>query len=434
MDLMLRGLVNEEPNTLLTTEKRVKMEGILKSGRPLKVYWGTAPTGTPHVAYFVPMSKIADFLRAGCEVTILIADLHAYLDSQKSPEGLLAHRSRYYEEMIKGMLGKSLRVPIDKLKFARGMDFQMSAKYTMDMYRACTVTTDRNAKKAGADVVKQLESAPMSGLMYPILQALDEEYLGVDVQFGGLDQRKIFVLADDVLPKLGYEARIHLMNPMVPGIDGGKGNKAAGESKKKDTAAGAAGEDEEAAEEVKVVEKMSASGGGKIDLLDTREMVKSKVDKAVAAAGRDGVDGNGLLAFIRMVLFTVNSSFTVKRPVKHGGESVYKSYAEVEAAYAAGTLHPADLKPAVCEEINLLLDPIRAMFSTPEMQTLCRLAYPDKYTIPAPAATAGAGGAPAPSTTAAAPAPVPAKKGGGSGESGKKAGKKGGKGTGKKAA
>ena len=36
--------------------------------RDLKVYWGTATTGKPHIAYLVPMSKIADFLRAGCEV------------------------------------------------------------------------------------------------------------------------------------------------------------------------------------------------------------------------------------------------------------------------------------------------------------------------------------------------------------------------------
>jgi tyrosyl-tRNA synthetase len=37
--------------------------------RDLKIYWGTATTGKPHVAYFVPMAKIADFLRAECEVT-----------------------------------------------------------------------------------------------------------------------------------------------------------------------------------------------------------------------------------------------------------------------------------------------------------------------------------------------------------------------------
>lgn len=45
-----------------------KLEAVLKE-RDLKIYWGTATTGKPHVAYFVPMSKIADFLRAGCEVS-----------------------------------------------------------------------------------------------------------------------------------------------------------------------------------------------------------------------------------------------------------------------------------------------------------------------------------------------------------------------------
>lgn len=34
----------------------------------LKIYWGTATTGRPHIAYFVPISKIADFLKADCEV------------------------------------------------------------------------------------------------------------------------------------------------------------------------------------------------------------------------------------------------------------------------------------------------------------------------------------------------------------------------------
>jgi tyrosyl-tRNA synthetase len=47
----------------------------------------------------------------------------------------------------------------------------------------------------------------MSSLLYPILQALDEEYLGVDIQFGGVDQRKIFTFAREHLPKLGYKRR-----------------------------------------------------------------------------------------------------------------------------------------------------------------------------------------------------------------------------------
>lgn len=41
--------------------------------RDLKIYWGTATTGKPHIAYFVPMTKVADFLKAGCEVGFEIA-------------------------------------------------------------------------------------------------------------------------------------------------------------------------------------------------------------------------------------------------------------------------------------------------------------------------------------------------------------------------
>ena len=33
--------------------------------RPLKIYWGTAPTGRIHIGYLLPMMKLADFLRAG---------------------------------------------------------------------------------------------------------------------------------------------------------------------------------------------------------------------------------------------------------------------------------------------------------------------------------------------------------------------------------
>ena len=101
-----------------------KLKEILKE-RELKVYWGTATTGKPHVAYFVPMSKITDFLKAGCEVTILFADLHAYLDNMKAPWELLELRTSYYENVIKAML-ESIGVPLEKLRFIKGTDYQLS--------------------------------------------------------------------------------------------------------------------------------------------------------------------------------------------------------------------------------------------------------------------------------------------------------------------
>ncbi len=65
---------------------------------------------------------------------------------------------------------KSIGVPLDKLKFIRGTDYQLSREYTLDLYRLSSVVTEHDAKKAGAEVVKQVASPLLSGLLYPGLQ------------------------------------------------------------------------------------------------------------------------------------------------------------------------------------------------------------------------------------------------------------------------
>lgn len=61
-----------------------------------------------------------------------------------------------------------------------------------------------------------MSTAPlMSNLLYPILQALDEQYLDVDTQFGGVDQRKIFMFARANLPKIGYQKRYNPAHQIV---------------------------------------------------------------------------------------------------------------------------------------------------------------------------------------------------------------------------
>ena len=164
-----------------------ELRRIVDGGGALKVYWGTAPTGRPHVGYFVPMCKIADLLEAGCEVTILFADLHAYLDNMKAPWELLDLRVQYYEAVIKAMLS-SIGVPLERLRFVRGTDFQLSREYTLDVYRLASLVTEHDAKKAGSEVVRQVEHPRLAGLLYPGLQALDEQHLQCDAQFGGVDQ------------------------------------------------------------------------------------------------------------------------------------------------------------------------------------------------------------------------------------------------------
>lgn len=324
-----------------------QLKEILKE-RDLKVYWGTAPTGKPHVGYYVPIRKIGDLLKAGCKVKILFANLHAFLDNQKAPWELLEFRTKYYEFIIKEML-KSINVPLDKLEFVKGTDFQLSEDYTLDMYKISALASVRDTKKAGAEVVKQLENPKMSPLLYPILQALDEQYLDVDAQFGGVDQRKIFMFAREFLPNIGYEKRIHLMNPMIPGLTG---------------------------------DKMSSSDiNSKIDLLDDEKSVNKKMNKAFCEEGI--VEGNGVLAFVENVIFPIkqdlNEEFVIERPEKFGGNLSFKSYEDLEKAFVEKELHPMDLKQAVGKEINTLLTPIRNAFNKDKkIQEITQKGYSDE--------------------------------------------------------
>lgn len=338
-----------------------KLEEILKE-RDLEVYWGTATTGKPHVGYFVPMTKIADFLRAGCKVTILFADLHAFLDYQKAPWELLKLRTEYYEAVIKATL-ESIGVPITKLKFVRGTDYQLSREYTLDVYRLTALTTEHDAKKAGAEVVKGSDNPLVSGLLYPLLQALDEHYLKCDAQFGGVDQRKIFTFAEEYLPRLGYAKRIHLMNPMVPSLSQRKLS--------------------ELDEETRIqLQKMSASmQDSKIDLLDDPTTVNKKLSKVFCEEGN--IEDNPLLTFVKMVLFPLHSSanenyqFEVKRKPNFGGDVAFATYEALESAFATKALHPGDFKIAVVASINALLGPIREKFASGANAELVLNAYPE---------------------------------------------------------
>ena len=296
------------------------------------------------------------------EVKVLLADIHAFLDNLKAPFELVQDRVKYYTKLLRSIF-ISLDVPVEKLIFVVGSSYQLTPQYSMDNYRLAAMTTEHDAKKAGAEVVKQVSSPLLSGMLYPGLQALDEEYLQCDFQFGGVDQRKIFVMAESILPKLGYAKRAHLMNAMVPGLAGGK--------------------------------MSSSDPNSKIDFLDSAADVKKKIKLAFCEEGN--IEENGLLAFLKAVVFPIASFkqlskgaspfaaaaestqalFSVTRPDKFGGSLHYTEYEKLENDFATKAVHPGDLKKAVEEAINTLLDPIRKDFENDEeFKAVEKAAYP----------------------------------------------------------
>lgn len=324
-------LVSRNTEEIVSEENLKKL---LKDKKQPVVYLGTAPTGKPHVGYFTWFLKMADFLNAGFKVKLLLADIHAALDN--TPWEVLDYRYKYYDEVIK-LAFKSLGVDTKNFEIIKGSDFQLKRDYVLDLLKMSSYTSINDAKRAGAEVVKFGDNPKLSGLIYPLMQALDEEYLGVDIQYGGVDQRKIFMLARERLPKLKYRPRIHVMTPLIPSLTQGG--------------------------------KMSASDvNSKIDLLDSEKEIKAKLNKAHCVEGE--VNENGVLAFTKVVLFTIKGDkgekFVIERPEKFGGNLEYAKYEDLEKDYVAKKLHPLDLKNSVAKEINNLLAPIRECFKGQE--------------------------------------------------------------------
>jgi tyrosyl-tRNA synthetase len=311
-----------------------------------RAYIGYAPTGEMHIGHFTTIRKLADFLRAGLEVTVLVADLHAHLDDEKSPFELLEARSDYYQAAIESMV-ETTEADADRIEFVRGREFELDEPYTLDLYRMMADTTTSRAKRAGSEVVRQSDNPKLGGLVYTLMQSLDVAALDADIAYGGIDQRGIYMLARELLPDYGYEKPICVFAPLLSGLTGGD---------------------------------MSASDpASKVSLTDSREEIREKIDDAYCPMGE--VEDNGVLEYVRYLVFPFleerDEAFRVERPEEYGGELTYEDYDRLEAEFVGEKLHPADLKTAAAEHIADLVAPVRErLLADPD---LLRDAYPESY-------------------------------------------------------
>jgi tyrosyl-tRNA synthetase len=292
------------------------------------------------------MRKLADFVNAGLDVTVLVADLHAHLDDEKSPFELLDARSAYYRTAIEGMIDAAGADP-DAVSFVRGTEFELDEEYTLELYRMAAETTIARSRRAASEVVRESESPNLGGLLYPLMQNLDVRALEADIAYGGVDQRGIYMLGREILPAHGWKSPVCLFAPLLAGLSGGK---------------------------------MSASdAASKVNLTDDRDVVVEKIQGAYCPAGE--IEDNGVLDYLEHLVFPVladrGEDFQVERPDEYGGDLVYGSYADLEADFVSGELHPADLKPAAGRAISAVIAPVRERLEA-EPDLLAE-AYPQKY-------------------------------------------------------
>nr|6WRK_A Chain A, Tyrosine--tRNA ligase [Methanocaldococcus jannaschii DSM 2661] len=270
---------------------------------------GFEPSGKIHLGHYLQIKKMIDLQNAGFDIIILLADLTAYLN-QKGELDEIRKIGDYNKKVFEAMGLKA--------KYVYGSEFQLDKDYTLNVYRLALKTTLKRARRSMELIAREDENPKVAEVIYPIMQVNHAHYRGVDVAVGGMEQRKIHMLARELLPK----KVVCIHNPVLTGLDG-EG-------------------------------KMSSSKGNFIAVDDSPEEIRAKIKKAYCPAGV--VEGNPIMEIAKYFL---EYPLTIKRPEKFGGDLTVNSYEELESLFKNKELHPMDLKNAVAEELIKILEPIR---------------------------------------------------------------------------
>jgi tyrosyl-tRNA synthetase len=294
-----------------------------------RAYVGYEPSGVLHIGHLLTANKLIDLQEAGFEVVVLLADVHAYLNDKGSVEEIRATAEQMREQFLAYGLEEDLT------KFVYGSTFELEEDYALDLHALELETSLARAERAMAEI-QSGETTRVSHLVYPLMQALDIVYLDVDLAVGGLDQRKVHMLAREELPDLGYDAPTSLHTPILADLDTGVG-------------------------------KMSASAGTTISMEDSAEALREKIESAFCPPTRDpdpdeaGTERkNPVLELFEYHVFPRFDAVTVERPEQYGGHVTYESSEKLAAALESGELHPQDAKQTLAAYLDELIEPGRA--------------------------------------------------------------------------
>ena len=99
---------------------------------------------------------------------------------------------------------------------------------------------------------------------------------------------------------------------------------------------------------------------------DSEADVKRKIKKAFCPP--EVVEKNPIIDYASNICIAFSGSITIT--IKDQGEQKYGDAEELKKDYLSGKIHPSDLKPAVTDAINNILQPVRDHFSSGEPKKL----------------------------------------------------------------
>jgi tyrosyl-tRNA synthetase len=280
-----------------------------------KVYAGYEPSGEIHLGHLVTVNKLVDLQNAGFEVIVLLADLHAFLNRKGTMEKV-GELAEYNQRCFEGL-------GLKNVKYILGSDLQLNRDYELLVLQLSQQITLNRATRSMDEVGRQMDHPTVSQMVYPLMQMADIAMLGVDAAVGGIDQRKIHMLAREHLINFGYKPPVCIHTPILNGLDG---------------------------------KKMSSSQGNYISIADTAEDILKKCQKAFCPPQ---IEENPILQIFQHHIFPRLLKITIKRAEKFGGDRSFTTYQDLEVSYGKGEVHPLDLKKSCGECLVEIFAPVR---------------------------------------------------------------------------
>ncbi len=344
---------------------REDLERLIATKTPLKHYIGFEISGKIHLGTgLVCMSKVRDFVEAGVECTIFLADWHSWINDKLGGDREVIRRlaSSYFAEGMKASFRAAGGDP-SKLKFVLGSDLY----HNNDTYWASLIDVSKNTTLARMQRSitilgrQEGESVDFAKLIYPAMQVADIFEMGVNIAHAGMDQRKAHVVARDVASKLkvrplrdatGAQIKpVSVHHPLLLGL------------KKPSTWPPTEGDPADFLASMKMSKSDKSSA---LLVHDSEDEIRAKIRKAFCPP--DSAGFNPILDWVRKLIFPRDGEFRIARAEQHGGDLRFTAPEEVDEAFLSGALHSADLKNGVAEWLVEVLRPAREAFASPDRQ------------------------------------------------------------------
>jgi len=322
-----------------------ELRNLLETNDHPKGYVGFEPSGNMHAGIALIVGrKMKDWVDAGFDWVIYLADWHGWINNKL---GGVLENLRVGGEYFKDCF-TALGLPDVEVRYPWAADLYDGIEYWEKVVRVMKSTTLRRVLRAMPIMGRTADSSDVEAAwtLYPPMQASDIFQMDLDVAAGGMDQRKVHMLAREVAPRLGYKTPICLHSPLLPGLQ-------------QTTIEGVFDEDSSINQSIKV--KMSKSvPKSAIWVNDDPDTIREKYGAAFCQ--QKVVEDNPVMDHARLVVFPHLGVLEVERSAKYGGDVSFESFEELEEAYSNEELHPLDLKMAVAEAFIKLLEPVRDYF------------------------------------------------------------------------